>query len=145
VRAAADSAEERMRQARARRRRSRVAGSVERAAVVERPIVCRGPLYLVHPSVTEACAASLLRIAALLRDESHPVDPTALDALQAFVRDGSSPFFGRDVAAAERELARLRYLVETGQSPRSHPPPRGLRLRAHGSESPAPTAVGLAR
>ena len=105
-----------MSQAKVARRRSRLARAVERAAVVERPVVCKGPLYLVHPTIAAACAGSLRRIAVLLRDESHPVDASALDALQAFIRDGASSFFGRDVASARREAALLEHLVETGQS-----------------------------
>ena len=105
-----------MSQARVARQRLKLARAVERAAVVERPVVCKGPLYLVHPTIVMACAGSLLRIAVLLRDESYPVAAPALDALQAFIRDGASSFFGRDVASARREAALLEHLVETGQS-----------------------------
>ena len=106
---------EAMSQARVVRRRSKLAEAVERAAVVERPVVGRGPLYLVHPTVTAACVGSLQRIAGLLRDESYPIAPSVLDAVEAFVCDGASPFFGRDVASAQREVALLQHLVETGQ------------------------------
>ena len=98
------------------RRRLKIAEAVERATVVEQPVVCRGPLYIVHPTITSACAGSLQRIAVLLQDEHHPIAAPVLDALQAFIRDGESPFFGRDVAAARREIALLQHLVETGQS-----------------------------
>jgi hypothetical protein len=116
VKGGADLAEEAMSQAKVACRRLNFVRAVERAAVVERPVVCKGPLYLVHPTIAAACAGSLRRIAVLLRDESHPVDASALDALQAFIRDGASSFFGRDVASARREAALLEHLVETGQS-----------------------------
>ncbi len=104
-----------MSRARVVRRRSNLAEAVERAAVVERPVVCRGPLYLVQPTVTAACAGSLQRIAVLLRDESYPIASSVLDAVEVFICDGASPFFGPDAALAQREAAILQHLVETGQ------------------------------
>jgi hypothetical protein len=98
------------------RRRLRLAEAVGRAAVAERPVVCRGPLYLVHPTITAACVGSLQRIAVLLRDGSCPIAPSVLGALEVFICDGASPFFGRDVASARTEIALLQHLVETGQS-----------------------------
>ena len=106
---------EAMSQARVARRRLRLAKAVERAAVVERPVVCRGPLYLVHPTVTAACVGSLQRIAVLLRDESYPIASSVLGAVEVFIGDGASPFFGRDAALAQREGVLLQRLVESGQ------------------------------
>ena len=45
------------------RKRISLARSLERTAVPERPYIGRGPRYLVHPTITAACAPSLLAIA----------------------------------------------------------------------------------
>ena len=125
------------------RRRSGLAQAVDRATVVERPIVCKGPLFLVHPGVTVACAGALQRIAALLRDETHPVAPSALDAVEAFILDGASPFFGQDVESARRAIAVLEHLVESGPGgPRGRPCAR--RVPGHDATRPAPVMRALA-
>jgi hypothetical protein len=92
-------------------KRNRVARRLERAAVPERPVVCRGPQYIVRPSVTMACAPSLRAIAALLRDDTVSVDRDQLHALQSFVSDGGSAFFGDDPTAALSEAVRLQHLL----------------------------------
>lgn len=112
------------------RRRLNLAEATERAAVIERPVVCGGQIYLVQPDVTTACSGSLSAIAALLHDETHPIEAPILDALRTFIRDGASPFFGRDVAAARDEVLRIRHLVETGQiSAPARPSPERRRVR----------------
>jgi len=114
-----------------------LAEAVERAAVAERPVVCRGPLYLVQPTVTAACACSLQRIAGLLRDESYPIASSVLGAVEVFICDGASPFFGRDAASARREVARLQHLVETGpRAWRRHGRPCARGVEAYRSLRP---------
>ena len=89
----------------------KLARNVERAAVPERPFMGSGPRYLVQPSVTAACAPSLRAIAAALRDETHPIDEASLNAVRRFLTDGAGPFFGRDSAAAVREVVRLQHVI----------------------------------
>jgi hypothetical protein len=91
--------------------RRRLARALERAAVPERPLVGRGPRYLVQPSVTAACAPSLRTIAATLRDETQAIDDASLKAVQRFLTDGSGPFYGRDSTAALREAVRVQHMV----------------------------------
>jgi hypothetical protein len=91
--------------------RRRLARSLERAAVPERPIVGRGPRYLVQPSVAAACAPSLRAIATALRDEALVLDEDGLRAVLTFITDGGSPFFGRDATEALREAVRLQHIV----------------------------------
>src|SRR5712691_8488250 len=92
------------------KRRRRLARSLERAAVPERPFM-RGPRYLVQPSVTVACASSLQAIATALRDEALVLDEDGLRAVLTFITDGRSPFFGRDPTEALREAVRLQHIV----------------------------------
>lgn len=92
------------------KKRLKLARSAERAAVPERPLLGRGPLYLVHPSVAIACAPSLNAIAAALRDETHPIEDASLESLRKFVTDGG-PSFGRDSEAALREVVRLERVI----------------------------------
>ena len=94
----------------ATRKRSKVARALKRAAVAERPYI-RGPRYLVHPTITAACAPSLLAIAAALRDDATAFDDDELRAVESFILDGRSPFFGRDATAAMREAVRLQHAV----------------------------------
>ena len=96
-----------MRSDRKSKERQKLAKYVERAAVPERPFVGGGPRYLVQPSVTEACAPSLRAIAAALRDETQPIDDASLKAVRNWLRNGTGPFFGRDTAAALKEVVRL--------------------------------------
>jgi hypothetical protein len=93
------------------KKRQQLARHVERAAVPERPFIGRGPLYLVQPSVTAACAPSLRAIAAALRDETHPIDDASLKAVRSWLTDGSGPFFGRDSTAALREVVQLQHVI----------------------------------
>ena len=93
------------------KKRRRLARGLERAAVPERPLMGRGPRYLVQPSVTVACAPSLLAIATALREEALVVDADLLRAIWTFICDGASPFFGRDVTEALREAVRLQHIV----------------------------------
>jgi len=100
-----------MKRHRTSKRRERLARNIERAAVPERPFMGPGPQYLVQPSVTAACAHSLHAIAAALRDETHPIDEASLNAVRRFLTDGAGPFFGRDSAAAVREVVRLQHVI----------------------------------
>ena len=92
------------------KKRRQLARYVERAAVPERPFI-RGPRYLVQPSVTAACAPALRAIAAVLRDETHPIDEASLKAVRRWLTDGGGPFFGRDSTAALREVVRLQHVI----------------------------------
>jgi hypothetical protein len=98
------------------KRRQRLARNIERAAVPERPFMGPGPQYLVQPSVTAACAHSLHAIAAALRDETHPIDEASLNAVRRFLTDGAGPFFGRDSAAAVREVVRLQHVIVAAET-----------------------------
>jgi hypothetical protein len=83
------------------KKRDRLARALECAAVPERPLLGRGPLYLVHPRVTAACAPVLREIAAALRDEWLTLDEDVLRAVRTFITDAGSPLLGRDVQAAQ--------------------------------------------
>lgn len=93
------------------KKRNRLADALDRAAIPERPFRGRGPRYLVHPTVTVACAPSLRMIAAAMRDETLVLDADGLRAVWTFITDGQSPFFRRDVAEALSEAVRLQQLV----------------------------------
>jgi hypothetical protein len=93
------------------KRRRRLARSLERAAVPERPFIGRGPRYIVHPNVALACAPSLQAIATAVRDEARVLDADALRAVRTFITDSASPFFGRDATEALREADRLQHIV----------------------------------
>ena len=95
----------------ATRKRIKLARSLERAAVPERPYIGRGPRYLVHPTITAACAPSLLAIAAALRNDPTAFSDDELKPVQSFITNGWSPFFGRDETAAMREAVRLQHAV----------------------------------
>jgi hypothetical protein len=97
------------------KRRRRLARSLERAAVPERPFI-RGPRYLVQPSVTLACAPSLQAIATALRKEELVLNEDGLRAVLTFITDGGSPFFGRDATEALREAVRLQHIVIGAES-----------------------------
>jgi hypothetical protein len=92
------------------KKRRKLARSLERAAVPERPFLF-GPRYMVHPNVTAACAPSLRAIAGALREETLMLDEDGLRAVRTFVTDGGSPFFGRDPTEALREVVRLQHIV----------------------------------
>jgi len=95
----------------ATRKRNKLARSLERAAVPERPYIGRGPRYLVHPTITAACAPSLLAIAAALRNDPTAFSDDELKPVHWFITNGWSPFFGRDETAAMREAVRLQHGV----------------------------------
>lgn len=95
----------------ATRKRIKLARSLERAAVPERPYIGRGPRYLVHPTITAACAPSLLAIAAALRNDPTAFSDDELKPVQSFITNGWSPFFGHDETAAMREAVRLQHAV----------------------------------
>ena len=95
----------------AARKRTKLARSLERAAVPERPSIGRGPRYLVQPTITEACAPSLRAIAAALRADPLAFDDDELQNVRSFISDGGSPFFGRDETAAVREAVRLQHTM----------------------------------
>ena len=108
-------------------RRRRLARRVGAATEVERPIICRGCAYryLVHPTITAACAPSLRATATVLSDERHPVRDEVLDAVRTFVCDGTSPLFGTDVTVARRAADELRELVLVG-NPEPMASPTGI-------------------
>jgi hypothetical protein len=93
------------------KKRRRLAHSLERAAVPERPFIGRGPRYLVQPNVTAACAPSLQTMATALRNEALVVDEDGLRAVLTFITDGGSPFFGHNATEALREAVRLQHMV----------------------------------
>src|SRR5262245_52245629 len=96
---------------RSTKKRQRLAKTVLRATVPERPVIGRGPRYLVQPYVTAACAPSLHAIAEALADETYPIDEQSLEAVRWFITDGASPFFGHDSGAALQEAARLQFQI----------------------------------
>jgi len=100
-----------MKRDRISKKRRQLARAVERAAVPERPFFGPGPRYLVHPYVTTACTASLRAIAAALRDETLVLGEHELRAVETFILDGRSPFFGRDANAAMQQAVRLQHMV----------------------------------
>src|SRR5262249_14951023 len=110
--------------------------SLERAAVPEKPLIGRGPRYLVHPEIAIVCAPSLHAIAAVLRDESYALDEDALENVRYFVT-GPSPFFGRDVTAALREAVRLQHTVLGSKAP----VPGVQQVDSTGGEVPYPSAA----
>jgi len=93
------------------KKRRRLARALERMAVPERPLIGRGPRYLVQPSVTAACAPSLRAIATAVADDARVLDKDGLRAVLTFISDGSSPFYGRDTTEALREAVRLQHIV----------------------------------
>jgi hypothetical protein len=93
------------------KKRHRLARSLERAVVPERPFRGGGARYLVQPSVAVACTPSLQAIATALREEALVLDENGLRALLTFITDGRSPFFGRDATEALREAVRLQHMV----------------------------------
>ena len=95
----------------ATKKRINLARSLERAAVPERPFIGRGPRYLVHPTITAACAPSLLAIAAALRNDPAAFSADELEPVQSFITNAWSPLFGRDETAAMREAIRLQHAV----------------------------------
>jgi hypothetical protein len=112
-----------MKRDRIAKRRDKLARMAERAAVQERPVRGRGPLYLIRPAVSVACAPSLQAIAAALRDGTLHIDEESLEAAWRFFTDGSTALYGYDVTEALRETVRLQQRivrpepVEVDQSP----------------------------
>ena len=98
-------------QKRIAKKRRRLARALEWSAVPERPWPGRGLTYLVHPSVTAACAPAFRAMAAALREERVLLDEEGIRAVMGFIAYGDSPFFRRDIAAAQSEAERLRDLV----------------------------------
>jgi len=99
------------------KRRRQLARRLDRVAVPERAVICRGPRYIVRPNVSLACAPSLRAIAAALRNETLVVDSDQLQALEAFVGDAAgSPLFNDDPTAALREAVRLQHSVVGAES-----------------------------
>ena len=93
------------------RERHQLARAVERAGVLERPIVGRAPRYIVDPRIASACAPSLKAIAAALRDDARLIGNENLAAVRAFICDGSSSFFDRDETTALRDAVRLQHAI----------------------------------
>jgi hypothetical protein len=102
-----------MKRDRITKRRDKLARMAERAAVPERPIRGRGPLYLIRPAVSAACAPSLQAIAAALRDGTLDIDEESLDAAWSFFTDGGTALYGYDVTEALREIVRLQQRIVT--------------------------------
>ena len=123
-----------------KRKRHRLARSLERASVPERPYIGRGPRYIVNPAIAMACAPSLRSIAAALRDETVALDDGELGAIRSFISGGAgSEFFGRDATAAMREAVGLLHAV-LGPKPAVFD--RGQVKPADGhvqNQTPAPT------
>jgi hypothetical protein len=100
-----------VRQAQARKRRLRLATMAERAAIPERPILGRGPRYLIHPHVSIACGSVLSEIAHDLRDEGVAVDNDALEQVTTFLCGPDSSLFELGLHAAVSEVERLSRLL----------------------------------
>jgi hypothetical protein len=100
-----------MKRDRITKRRDKLARMAEHAAVPERPFRGRGPLYLIRPAVSVACAASLQAIAAALRDRTLHIDEESLDAGWKFFTDGGTALYGYDVPEALRETIRLQQKI----------------------------------
>lgn len=92
-------------------RRHKLARMAEHAAVPERPIRGRGPLYLIRPAVSVACAPSLQAIAAALREGTLHIDEESLEAAWTFFTDGRTALYGYDVTDALRETVRLQQKI----------------------------------
>jgi len=99
-----------MKRDRITKRRDKVAGMAERAAVPERPFR-RGPRYIIRPAVSVACAPSLQAIAAALRDRTLHIDEESLKAAWRFFTDGGTALYGYDVTEALRETVRLQQKI----------------------------------
>ena len=100
-----------MRRDRITKRRDKLARMAERAAVPERPIRGRGPLYLIRPAVSVACAPSLQAIAAALRDRALHIDDESLEAAWSFFTDGCTALYGYDVTEALRDTIHLQQTI----------------------------------
>ena len=100
-----------MKRDRISKRREKVARMAERAAVPEHPFRGRGPLYLIRPAVSVACAPSLQAIAAALRDSTLQIDEESLEAAWRFFTDGGTALYGYDVTEALREAVRLQQKI----------------------------------
>jgi hypothetical protein len=100
-----------MKRDRTTKRRHKLARMAERAAVPERPFRGRGPLYLIRPGVSVACAPSLQAIAAALRDGTRHIDERSLDAAWRFFTDGGTALYGYDVTEALRQTVALQQKI----------------------------------
>ncbi len=100
-----------MKRDRTTKKRHQLARQVERAADPERPLVGRGPRYIVHPRIASACAPSFKAIAAALRDDPRVIGDAGLEAVRSFIFDGGSSFFDRDETTALRDAVRLQHLI----------------------------------
>lgn len=117
----------------AARKRTKLARSLERAVVPERPYIARGPRYLVQPTITEACAPSLRAIAAALRADPLAFDDDELRDVRSFISDGAPPFFGRDETAAMREAVRLQHTALGLQAGEFRAPSASSHTSANGA------------
>jgi hypothetical protein len=100
-----------MKRDRITKRRDTLARMAERAAVPERPFRGRGPLYLIRPAVSVACAPSLQAIAGALRDRTLHIDEESLEAAWRFFTDGGTALYGYDVTEALREAVRVQHKI----------------------------------
>ena len=70
------------------KKRQRLVRALEWSAVPEHPSFGRGPRYLVHPSVTAACAPAFRAMAAALREERVLLDEEGIRAVMGFIAYG---------------------------------------------------------
>ena len=91
------------------KKRRRLARSLESAAIPERPLVVRGPRYIVQPAVALACAPSLRALAAALRDETREIGEESIKAVWRLLCGPDSAFLGYDATEALREAVRLQH------------------------------------
>jgi hypothetical protein len=76
-----------------------------------RPFAGRGPRYLIRPAVLRAAASDLRAVEAALADERRPVSADAVHAVDALLRDGTSPLYGSHPEAAADAARALRERV----------------------------------
>jgi hypothetical protein len=93
-----------------RKRRRQLAAMAKRAAAPERPLLGRGPRYLIQPSVSFACGPVLSEIARNLRDGTLPIDSAVLDEVASFLSGPSSRRFERSPDGALDEAVRLAHV-----------------------------------
>ena len=100
-----------MKRDRTTKRRTKLAGMAERAAVPERSFLGRAPRSLIRPAVSVACAPSLQAIAAALRDDTLHIDEESLEGAWRFFTDGRTALYGYDVTEALRETVWLQQKI----------------------------------
>jgi hypothetical protein len=104
-----------------RKRRVRLAGMADRAAIPERPVLGRGPRYLIHPRVSFYCEPELSEIARGLRDETLPINTELLDQLATFLKGPDSSLHGLSEDDAVDEGERLAHALRQRRTVSSFP------------------------